>query len=110
MSTTPTDNRKDFIYGFIGFFALNLILFLILAALVSALNVLPKGGRAEDIGNNAFAFALFCLPILANIGALIYFLFKRRAVALGGIVGLIVVCVCATIGFALLINSGFSLV
>jgi len=105
-----TNPRKDFLIGFFGFFGFNLALLLALWAIGAGLNALPKSISASDAANNAGIFLFCCFPGLANVGAEIYLFIKRRWMALGALIGLGAAIVLASIGIAVLIASGFTLV
>jgi hypothetical protein len=102
--------RKDFILGFFGFFGFNLALLLIFWAIGAAIGALPRSISQSGALNSATIFLFCCFPGLANMGAEIYLYIKQRWMALGALIGLGAGIVLASIGMAMLIASGFSLV
>lgn len=110
MQPSLTDSRKDFLFGFFGFFGFNLALLLIFWAIGSAIDALPRSISQSGSMNTGTIFLFCCFPGLANVGAEIYLFINRRWMALGALIGLGAAIVLASIGVAILIASGFSLV
>jgi hypothetical protein len=104
------DPRRDIGTGLFGFLAGNLILGIILVAVAAALDALPRALAQSGAMNTGTIFLFCCFPGLANIGVEIYLFIKRRWIALGVLMGLGIAIILASIGMAMLIASGFSLV
>jgi hypothetical protein len=100
--TTRREKVVDFVIGFIGWFFINGVLYALLVAIISQL--------PTDAQDSIAASLLGALPLLINIGALIYFGFTRRWIALGALaafgavlllallLGLLVYAVCYSSG------------
>ena|SRR6188472_167033 len=73
--TTRNEKVLDFVLGFVGWFLVNGLLYGCSIAILQALE--------SDAQNSLAALLLGLLPLLINIGALIFFAFTRRWVALG---------------------------
>lgn len=94
---TRQEKRRDFWIGFAGWFVVNALLAgLITAAssLMSSLNL--EGAFGEDVYSILLAL-LGLLPLLINVGGLIFLGFTRKWMALGaltalGVVLLLVLC------------------
>ena len=100
----PASNpRKEFLIGFVGYWVLNLALFLIFLLVGLGAGALPRASRLADAANTATMLLCFCAPGIVNLGALIYFFIKRRWIALGGLAGFASSLVCGAIGAALFI-------
>jgi hypothetical protein len=89
-SNEPFYKTRDFWLGFIGWFGGN-------ALLCGAQSVL-SGVIFDNPISSVLLVAVSCLPLLVNIGALIYFGIKRPRVALGmlaafGVTLAVVVCI-----------------
>lgn len=98
---------RDLLIGLGVFFGGNILLGSLAIGIAQFSNApLQKNANVDSV----FAFVFFCLPPITNIAAWFYFFIRRRWIALGMGVGLVASLVCALIGFALLISSGFSLV
>jgi hypothetical protein len=96
--TTRNEKVIDFVIGFLGWFLVNGMLYVLL---VLILQQLPS-----DTQGSSIAVLLGALPLLINIGALILFGFVRRWIAFGAlaafalslvtilVIGLLVYAVC----------------
>ena len=73
--TTRNEKVIDFVLGFVGWFLVNGILYGCSIAILQALD----SGSPDSIP----VLLLGVLPLLINIGALIFFAFTRRWIALG---------------------------
>ena len=73
--TTRNEKVIDFVLGFVGWFLINGLLYGCSIAILQALD----SGSPDSIP----VLLLGVLPLLINIGALIFFAFARRWVALG---------------------------
>jgi hypothetical protein len=98
--TTRREKVIDFIVGFLGWFFINGLLYTLLVFLI--------GQFSPDAQSSLAVVLLGLLPLLINIGALIYFGFTRRWIALGALaafaavlllallLGLLVYAICYT--------------
>ncbi len=115
--TYSTRNEKtiDFIVGFVGFFVLN---GLVGGGGSVVFNLLSSTPLAADTNFQTLlgflSLALTCLPLLVNIGLIIFFAFTRYWIALGALSAMavaliVVICIAVLIGgvcFALLAGTG----
>jgi hypothetical protein len=103
----PAEKRLDFVIGFAGWFVLNVLIWVV-ASLVSTVMsvtyfaVYPNLQGASSLAGSVFTVLNGCvglgLPVVANLGGLIYFGVVRRWIALGalsafGLSALCVLCV-----------------
>ena len=75
--TTRREKVIDFVVGFLGWFFINGLLYTLLVALMSQF--------PTDAQDSIAVVLLIALPFLINIGAMIYFGFTRRWIALGAL-------------------------
>lgn len=73
--TTRNEKVRDFVFGSFGWFLVNGILYSCSVVILQAMD--------SSAPQSTPALLLGILPLLINIGALIYFAFTRRWVALG---------------------------
>jgi hypothetical protein len=73
--TTRNEKVLDFVPGFIGWFLVNGLLY--------GCSILMLQSLASSAPDSIAALLLGLLPLLINIGALIFFAFTRRWIALG---------------------------
>jgi hypothetical protein len=71
--------RTDFIIGFAGFFVVNAIMAIIIAVIVG---LLDSASVDVSIVETA-SVILFCLPLLLNLAALLYFAYTRSWLSFG---------------------------
>ncbi len=85
--TDPAEKRKDFWFGVVLWVGLNVLAFPICSFLVSiGLSSVATGLDSSDTSTTLISIAgvaLGLLPLLINIGLIVYFAFTRRQVALG---------------------------
>jgi hypothetical protein len=88
--TTRREKVVDFIIGFVGWFILNGLMGLA-SAFAPGLPILlgewiqdPTLGGGADTMNSILGLVLLCLPLLINLGLLLYFAFTRYWIAIGG--------------------------
>jgi hypothetical protein len=110
---TQSAKRNDFIIGFLAWYALNLVLWAVVGIMAGVVfSILPPQFEPTQNTNSttlwfAATSVITCgLPLLLNLGALLYFGRTRRWIALGAlaafavvllfilIVGLIVAVLC----------------
>jgi hypothetical protein len=101
---TPSEKTVDFVIGFVGWFILNGI-FWGLAVLITSLtlNAFPVDSTNPDAFDtyttiqNVLSTVLGCLPLLVNIGLIIFFAFRRKWIAFGMLSafgGLLIITIC----------------
>lgn len=85
--TDPAEKRKDFWFGIVLWVGLNVLVFPICSFLVSiGLSSVTAGLNSNGASNTLFSIVgvvVGFLPLLINIGLIVYFAFTRRQVALG---------------------------
>lgn len=102
---TEAERRRDFIIGFIGWFILNIIF----SACVGVISAFVNGAIGSvtdpvtyDTITTFFGLFITCLPLLLNVGGIIYFGFTRSWIALGALAAfaaLLVLSIILTICF-----------
>ncbi len=112
---TPAEKRKDFWLGFIGWFVLNGILFglsYLASTLLTNVTFPTDMTNVGDVIMGLYSL-LGCLPLILNIGLMIFFAFTRAQIALGmltafGIMLFITVClgILATVACFVLLGQG----
>lgn len=89
--TDPAEKKKDFRIGIALFFGLNILLALCEVGGYALLLSLAGGSinSGTTVGNlyTILFYILNCLPLLINIGLIIYFTFTRSQIALGMVAG-----------------------
>jgi hypothetical protein len=118
--TYQNRNEKtiDFLIGFGGWFVLNVIFAGVGFGLVAALASVSSGYYYSESYNSLMSLLwvmLTCLPLLINIGAIIYFALTRYWIALGALAAfagalLLTICLGSLIGavcFTLLSGADF---
>jgi hypothetical protein len=81
------NSKRDFWIGFIGWWIFNIIAGLIQFGLAYGVSMLPYNPDATFYTIfNTLPSVLGCLVLLLNIGALIFFAFRRKQIALGMLV------------------------
>lgn len=99
--TDPAEKKKDFWLGVGLWFGLNIILSLcVWGANAMLLTGISSSGDSSSTAYDLYSILsaiLGCLPLLINIGLIIYFAFTRSQIALGmlagfGIALLITIC------------------
>jgi hypothetical protein len=73
--TTRNEKVLDFVIGFVGWFLVNGLLY--------GCSILILQGMDSSTSDSILALLLGLIPLLVNIGALIFFAFTRRWIALG---------------------------
>ncbi|MGH2522153.1 MAG: hypothetical protein ACRDH2_06585 [Anaerolineales bacterium] len=116
--TYLTRNEKiiDFVIGFVGWFVVNSVLGGIVGVGLGLLGSLTANSADPTLQNivGVVSLALNCIPLIINLGALVYFALTRYWIALGalaafGLVLVAVICAAVFLGVAcLVILSGAS--
>jgi len=116
---TRSEKTVDFLIGFVGWFILNVI-FWGLAVLITSLTtgLFPLDYTNPDAINsyttiqNVLTIVLGCLPLLINIGLIIFFAFRRKWIAFGMLSafgGLLIITIClgiiATVACFVMLNQ-----
>ena len=87
VTTETTSSKRDFWMGFIGWWVFNLCTGGLQAALIFGIPALASDSTTDySTIINTLTSGLGCLVLLANIGALIFFAFRRKQIALGMLV------------------------
>jgi hypothetical protein len=82
-----TGLKRDFWIGFIGWWVFNLCAGGLQAALMFGIPSLTSGSATDySTITNTLTSSLGCLVFLTNIGAIIFFAFRRKQIALGMLV------------------------
>ncbi len=118
--TYSTRNEKtiDFIVGFVGFFVLNGVVGGAGSVIFSLLSATPLAFDENFQTLLGFlSLALTCLPLLVNLGLIIFFAFTRYWIALGALAAfaavlVVIICIALIWGavcFALLASYSASM-
>jgi hypothetical protein len=88
--TTRNEKIIDFVIGFIGWFVLNGLLTVLVQAVSAGLSLaggaLDGGGSGvSDVTLIVIGLVGLCVPLLINIGLLVYFALTRYWIALGAL-------------------------
>lgn len=113
--TTRSEKVVDFIVGFIGFFVLNGVVGGAGSVVFNLLSATPLAFDENFQTLLGFlSLALTCLPLLVNLGLIIFFAFTRYWIALGALGALaaaliVVICIAVLIGgTCLALIAGYS--
>ncbi|MBI3241875.1 MAG: hypothetical protein HYZ49_06220 [Chloroflexi bacterium] len=118
--STRSEKTVDFIVGFVGWFVLNGVVGgaaqLLVALLSNVFTSVDSNSPVQSLVG-LVGLALWCIPLVVNIGLIIYFAFTRYWIALGALGAMaaaliVVICIAVLIGgvcFALLAGAGGSI-
>jgi hypothetical protein len=82
--TTRKEKTVDLIIGIVIFVVLNVIVGALYAGLIQlSLYLTPSGSSSTANILQVLGFAMNCLPIVLNIGLMVFFAFTRPWIALG---------------------------